>query len=115
MTSLGADSEFTRFPSREEARGLVPDGRLPYVNTRMALQKNGLDQNRMVTYSIRTLARAHREGTLEPPLSTELAEAVGAADSFINEHGTPTHDFNHKTAKWILEAVFEHGYRSDSV
>lgn len=108
-----SNSEGQRFPTQAEAMDLIEPGRRPYTMVRETLALDGREQNRLVPLSIRALHKAQTDGTLDPPLNEQLAEAIERADSFINEHGTPEQmrGFDYSVGVIILSAVFEHGYQ----
>lgn len=111
---MGSEIANLRFPTEEEAQALLPEGRMPYRVVRLALHSEGLARNRLTSFAIRALAKAQDDDVLEPPLPQDLAETVELANRFLDDLGRPVGgQFNHKSAWFILEAVFEHGYRSD--
>lgn len=88
----------------------MPEGRVPYAIALSALSRRGIGGSLTVLAAIRSLARAQTDRTLTPLLSSELAEAIATADSFIDETGTYRQGFDFEAAEVILEVVLEHGY-----
>ena len=116
------DSIVTRGFDVGEARKLIPEGRVPYVEVRETLGKvtlaelgQGYKQQTTgyVSHAIRKLNDSL--DILEPPLTNELRDAVKSLAELVDpEEGLPYEGFNPFAARWVLEAVFEHGYRADS-
>jgi hypothetical protein len=104
--------DFRGFPTEAEAMDLIDPGRRPYTLVRELFAEEGTQQNRLTTLSIRALHNAQTAGTLDPPLTDELADAVDRVNSFIDEHGDPFQTFKYPVARVVLSAVFEHGYRA---
>ncbi len=113
---MAADQEV--FPRPESVRRMLPPGREAYRTVRRALEGN--HPNITPAAAIWDVADAISVNNLQPPLPDDLKEAVIAASHFIvaDRHSSPKDEdllpgYNHRSARLIVEAVFEYGYRSD--
>lgn len=103
------------YNSKEKVRDLMPESRYPYAVARYALEAEGMSRNLLTGKAIVCLAGAQERGILEPLLSPELEHAVFATSQILDPDGTPKfglNDWHPDIVRGILEAVFEHGYRS---
>lgn len=69
----------------------------------------GLKPRVGVEEALGKVASADRQYKLKPPLTPELSQVVQDAAKCIGMH-----TFEVEGAKVILQAIFEHGYRSDA-
>jgi hypothetical protein len=104
------------YTDEERVRALIPEGRAPYALARAALEANKPVPRGILTgRAIVMLAQSQEAGRLEPPLSPELEAAIFETATVLGSDGQPLYgvnDFNEEIALGILDAVFEHGYKS---
>lgn len=101
------------FPNDSEVTNLIPEGRRPYAIVRQTLGHDQQFSDHAIIKALGIVAEAHEDGTLESPLSEKLGDVVVRASHFIRPEDAVNPGFDIKSAEDILEAVFEHGYRSD--
>lgn len=107
------------YVNHEVAHALMPEGREAYARVRRSLILDAEMQHDLSKYEDRhstlrnalgTVASAHLADRMIPPLPEELGDAVLSLDEQNTTGGTRADvDIMHL----VLEAVYEHGYRSD--
>jgi hypothetical protein len=115
--------------AESDASRLFPIGRIAYRAARQCIvgainwqetetikdaekEKQAPSWKKKAATAIQLLDTGHSEGILEPPLTKELAGAVQALAESVDLHGRPKENFNPYITSLVLDAVYEHGYRS---
>src|SRR3989344_850079 len=100
-------------PSAREVSELMPEGRRGYAIVRQYFGLDGQEAREdAVGAVLETLHKAQQDDRLQPPLTPEMADAVDRIKYAVGIEGGERYFM---LADFLLEAVFEHGYRSDGV
>jgi len=104
----------TPIPTEREITNLMPQNRRAYAVVRQYFGLPvGTERFEAIGAVYRTLNQAAIGGNLQPPLTPDIANAVDTFDLVAQRDGSLDRHF--MSAEFLLEAVFEHGYRSEGV
>jgi len=110
---MAIEADLPDLPTSREVTELLPDNRRAYASVHHYFGLPVRERPEAAAIILHTLNEAQIEGNLEPPLTPEMAKAVHDFSEYARLGGDIAQ--LHMLTSYLIDAVFEHGYRRDDV